>query len=428
MTQPVSLRGLLILSALLFGCEPSGPGVDPPFREDGGRSDGGRADGGSSDGGGTPTGWSVIDLPNDGERVTGIHCDSASECVVSAGGLGISHLYATDARTITATLLTGDTDLGDRVGVLGEPDFNGFSRVGGRLIALLDNGGYGFVSATSDITNPASWTVVSLGTVSTGDFDFALNTQYGFGSDGTGWTQLRSAFVYRTTTAPGPTASWEVTWTPRATPPIPSDIVARRAADPTLCDSDPGYSDSPRPTGAAYVAPDLGIILSPAHTLNQSSSDATGICISTDEGASFHLAPFTEVADLLGPIAMTCTSSDHCVAMGGQMFVADSTYAYVSRNASLGSGSTWTRATLPTFSNTTLPRAIVFAPDALHGWAMGEDDREGFLWATTDGGNTWTDVTSQIRGLSTGRLWAGFALDGTHLMVGGESSTLLVLR
>lgn len=399
---------------------PIAPGTDAPG------TDAPRTD---VPGSSSPT-WSLIELPHGGQRVTGIHCSNATTCVVSTDGVGsVGHLYASDGASITETLLTGDTELGALVGVIGEPGFFGFSLVGDRLITRLHTGGDGWVWSTGDFTETSSWHVERVGVVTDAGASFGLNPQFGFGTDGTRWTQFRGGLIYGTSDAPGPTAAWRIIWSPRRTPPVPADIVARRAADPTLCDSDPGYSNSPRPVHAGYLSPDLAIALSPAHALNQDSSDPPGVCISTDGAQSFHLVPFPDAADYEGPTALTCVSHDHCVVMGGQTLSdGSSTYGYVSRDASMGAASTWSRITLPSFGGGTIPKAIFFAPDGAHGWAVGEEERRGFLWATSDGGETWVDLTASIRGLTTHRLDSGFALDASHVFVGGESDTLLAFR
>ena len=44
---------------------------------------------------------------------------------------------------------------------------------------------------------------------------------------------------------------------------------------------------------------------------------------------------------------------------------------------------------------------------------------------TTDGGNTWSADSTGLAQASTSRLEAGYALDATHVWVGGEGSTVL---
>lgn len=398
------------------------PDAQTPLDDGGGQTDSGMNN--TPDGGPpTPAGWRLVNLPSSNERVTGIYCASPNDCVLSVEDrIATSHVYATDTRSITETLVTADDAFASSVGVVGSPSFIGLSKVGDRLIARLATAGYGFVSATGDYTSPASWTVEPVGSNRS---DFALNAQYGFGTNGSRWLQFRHRIVYAADGAPGPSTPWSEVWAPAGTPPVPANLATLRAADPTLCDSEPGYSEGTRPTQAVHVSPDLGIVVMGANTLNQTSTDATGVCISTDGGDRFHLAAFPEVADELGPITVTCRTNDHCVAFGGA--ISGATYAYVSRNATQGASSTWTRATIPAHTEGwTFPRFAFFAPGTEKGWVVGSDDNEGFLWTTSDGGATWTDATSQIASLTDRRLWAGFAIDETRILLGGEGGVLLV--
>lgn len=374
-------------------------------------------DGGDRDGGPPAGAWHVVTGAAEDGRITGIHCPSASGCVVAAD----EHLYAIDSTSVSSTLMTSDNALGEAVGILGQPVFFGFSLVGDTLVARLDAAGHGFISATGDFLAPASWTVGTLGTTPRG---FALNPQYGLGSDSAGWLLFNNGRTFR---APSPAAAetvWMQVWSPRAG--VPSDFAERRAADPTLCTSDPGYSDSPRPTQAAYVAGDLAIVLSPAGALNQATDDVTGVCISTNGGLDYHLAPLMGAESLDGPSALHCVSADHCVVGGGSAFVNDSVYIYASRDASGGATSTWVPSTIPAHtSGMTFLRHFFFAPGGIQGWVVGSNANAPLLWTTTDGGTTWTDASGSVAALTSERLWAGFALDATHLVVGGEHGALL---
>lgn len=106
----------------------------------------------------------AIPLPDDSERVTGIYCASARACLVSTdkpGGAG--HIYASDGQKITATLLTGNSALAEKLGTLGEVGFLGFSKVGNQLIALVGGTGAAWVTASGDFTQPSAWTALKIG-------------------------------------------------------------------------------------------------------------------------------------------------------------------------------------------------------------------------------------------------------------------------
>lgn len=382
----------------------------------------------SSSGGPAEPMHAVSGLPSD-ERVTGIYCPSTTTCVFSAsdGASTKPHISTMTATTVNGTaLVTSDDNLANTAGVLGTPGFLGFSKVGDTLVAQLDNAGSGFVSAKGDPTAAANWSVVKIGTDTGAAGDFGLNAQYGFAKTSTGWIQIRMSFVFTSTADPGPTTPWAPVWSPQGSSPIPSNLDDLRQADPTLCDSEVGYSNSPHPVQATYVAADGSIALSPAMGLNQQSNDPAGVCISTDGGNRFHLAKLNLADGINGPTAVFCTSKDHCVVAGGQVFVDNSHYLYVSNNASQGATSTWTKATIPAgTSGQTIPSQFFFAPDGKTGWLVGNDNAGPLLWATTDGGATWTDQKTLVSGLTEKKLWSGYAIDATHIVLGGDSGTIL---
>ena len=97
--------------------------------------------------------------------------------------------------------------------------------------------------------------------------------------------------------------------------------------------------------------------------------------------------------------------------------------AYIQR--STDGGMTWTSVALPSeiaSHSIALPGGF-FAPDGMHGWLVGYDhDSSGALLLTTsDGGATW--ATESVD--SEHKLYSGFALDATHVWIGGEAGTLL---
>jgi hypothetical protein len=408
------------------------------------------------DGGGNPPGDSGTDssTPPDGgttlppataihkvtglagdERVTGIYCAPGStNCVLAAGGSTGStkgHVSSFTTTAVDATaLVASDQALADIAGLVGDVEFLGFTKVGEKLIARLDKAPHGFVSATGDPTVAASWTKVKLGTAQPSDM--ALNGQYGFGFDGTTWVQMRNSFVYTTPTAAlSETTSWTTTWSPGGTPEIPADIQAKKTADATICTAEVAYSVAPRPLQAGYVAANAEIALYGSGVVNQTTMpDGAGICISTDQGKTFHIVKLTavEMAGINGPTTLTCISKDKCFAAGGQVFTANSAYIYYSTNASMGATSVWTKATIPTLStnDNTLIDSIFFAPDGTHGWAVGtQDGTKALLFTTTDGGVTWTDASASVAGLGDNlRLYTGFAADATHFAVGGKNGNL----
>ena len=370
----------------------------------------------------------AIKLPGDDERVTGAYCASAKACVISTnvfGGAG--HIYATDGQKITGTLVTGDSKFAEKLGTLGELNFDGFSKVGNRLIANVEGAGGSFVSATGDITQAASWTSVKIGTVS-GDGTFGLNQQMGIGTKDDRWVHFTFRTIYETTDAPEPGALWSALWSP-VSPSVPSNFESLRKADKTLCGSDPGVSITPRLTQAAYVAPDLSVILYPSGARNQRGDDTPGVCISTDGGKRFYHVEFKGINEDYGPLGVACLNSSKCWAYGGLDNAPESAFVYFTIDAQKGVNSTWTKAKLPSLREDTKFRSIGFAPDGVNGWLVGwSGSGDTLMLTSTDGGASWKDATSSVRALApNARLHSVYALDAAHVWIGGEKGTLLTM-
>ncbi len=369
-----------------------------------------------------------IKLPGDNERVTGMYCASAKACVIATNVFGeAGHLYATDGQKITGTLMTGDSKFAEKLGTLGTVSFDGFSKVGNRLIANVEGAGVSFVSATGDITQAASWSAVKIGTLS-GDGTFGLNQQMGLGMKDDRWVHFTFRSIFETTDAPGPGALWTRLWSP-VSPSVPSNFEELHKADKTLCDSDPGVSITPRLTQPAYVAPDLSVILYPSGARNQRGDDTPGVCISTDGGKRFYHVEFKGITDDHGPLGVTCVTASKCFAYGGLDNAADSAFVYFTTDAQKGVNSSWTKAKLPTLREDTKFRSIAFAPDGMNGWLAGwSEANTTSLFSSTDGGASWKDETSSVRALApNSRLHSVYAFDAAHVWIGGEQNTLLTM-
>lgn len=369
-----------------------------------------------------------IKLPGENERVTGVYCASAKACVISTnvfGGAG--HVYATDGQKITATILTGDGKFAEALGTLGEVNFDGFSHVGDRLIALVEGAGVSFVSASGDITKASSWSAVKIGTLS-GDGTFGLNQEMGIGKKDDRWVHFVFRSIFETTDAPGPGALWTRLWSP-VSPSVPSNFEQLKKADPKLCDSDPGVSITPRLTQAAYVAPDLSVILYPSGARNQRGTDTPGVCISTDGGKRFSHVEFAGIGEDYGPLGVTCLNSSKCWAYGGLDNAPESAFIYITTDASKGANSSWTKAKLPTLREDTKFRSIAFAPDGMNGWAVGwSGSNDTLVLTSADGGMTWKDATGSVRALApNARLHSVYAFDTAHVWIGGEQNTVLTM-
>ncbi|MCU0699302.1 MAG: hypothetical protein MUC96_22580 [Myxococcaceae bacterium] len=443
------MKALILLAIVtLTACGPGGP-LGPTGGGSGGSGGtGGGTAGGSGTGGGaggSRAGWRKIEPPADfGSSSTyayGVHCTSAEACVVAVG-TGTSRggaIHALGPSGWGERLVDGDYEdgpLGALAMQVGDFGFLGFVPTRTGLLARVTSSAI-IVSARGDITQKSSWSAVRTGTVASGG-TFALNATLTLQSaSDTDWVFVNNnGFVYSATAAPSPSTVWTQLWAPTATPPVPADFVARYTADKTLCDWDISTTAQPFPSQSFWAAPDLSLLIHPAHGLNQNSwrernnkenefgAVKPGVCLSTDKGRTFFFKELPETLNVSspGPFGVTCLDADRCFAFNGTSSQANS-YLYFSTNASQGKASTWTKATLPagfaTSTDITLS-AVFFAPNKVHGWVVGNNNRKPLLLRTTDSGRTWTDVSGQVASLAQSDLVNGFALDENRIWVVGR--------
>src|SRR5262249_62230738 len=125
-----------------------------------------------------------------------------------------------------------------------------------------------------------------------------------------------------------------------------------------------------------------------------------------------------------GTAGVGCTSKDHCDGYADTGFDVKKSkaYVFVSNDASKGSASTWTAAKMPALTDGTNFRYVFFAPDNMHGWLLGwNNGASPLIFATTDGGATWTDATAILGpNVEDFRPYFGVAIDAKHIYIGGE--------
>lgn len=221
-------------------------------------------------------------------------------------------------------------------------------------------------------------------------------------------TLIRNNGIVSTSVQPaGPQAQYVDVWSPEISNKLPTD----------LCKDGPRSAILPVLRYSSYIG--HGLIAYTSATDSQPQ-----ICISTDGGMSFYPHHLTvgRDQDTSPPRGVVFTSAQNGITWWSN----SSTRAYIQRTTD--GGKTWRAVALPENIANHLIRLNggFFAPDGQHGWIVGYDhDAQAALGiATTDGGETWSTVSD----LGNSELYCGFALDATHVWVGGDNGMLLQRR
>jgi hypothetical protein len=228
-----------------------------------------------------------------------------------------------------------------------------------------------------------------------------------------------TGYVSITPGAPGPASVWTDTWAPEANPPVPNPVPADQ------CQSGPS-SPTPSQHTAAYVSPDGSLI-----AYGASPSFDAQICVSTDGGKTFFpkVLPVAEDAKDFIPTGVTFASAKVGIAWWATSIYPGLQYIYRTVDA----GQTWTAVDLPSDVATKSIElaSAFFAPDGTHGWMVGynHDSSSALLLRTKDGGATWqsvaSDLAKKVSATGGGKLFTGFALDASHIWVGGNHGVLM---
>jgi hypothetical protein len=249
--------------------------------------------------------------------------------------------------------------------------------------------------------------------------DFGTERVMAYRVTSTGTTLVRDTGVVTVSSdAPGPGAIYNDVWAPTATRPIPDPV------PPDECRIGPRGSGLPRTHDSVYVSADRQFI---AYTANEDTLSPE-ICISSDGGRAFfpHLLDVPVAAAEYTPTGVLFTTP----MIGIAWFAQPAAGSYIKRTSD--GGKSWDDVALPSAvasRDLELPAGF-FAPDGQHGWLTGFDhgSARALLLATADGGASWTlvaGVADAVDAFHGGQLYSGFALDATHIWVGGEGGVVM---
>jgi len=431
----MKLRGLaLILLVLAAGCGGDGGGGGGGSGGNGGGSGGDGGDGGSGGSGGATGGngiFTVVALPDDTKTVAGdtlshaadivsaIYFDSATHGLIGtmdtvdphadANGGGI---FASDGTKLTKQTWAGydRSSAGAGYTNIGYRDF----RVsGGVIVATTEMGAFTYSS-----DNGETWTQVKPSAAGIDETTWASQ----IGNGPSWWVANDTGIVYKSDKLPSADATYTRVWAPESTPTVPDPVPADGCQEGPV----PGYPTT-LPYRWVYASPDGSRLLFPRRK-------APGLCITTDSGATFNKvalpdAPAVDSERAPGGVYFTD-------ALHGWVFFANDAIdgsAYVYRT--LDGGLTWVAGTVPaalleTSAKVSL-RAVFFAPDNKAGYIVGYhgNETEPLLLKSTDGGATWSDISSSLNGIPgvspPVKLYSVFALDAKNVWVGGDYGLLL---
>ncbi|APR87023.1 hypothetical protein A7982_12372 [Minicystis rosea] len=408
----------------------SGPGAGTGTGGDNGSSSSSGSNSSSSGTGGSPgaPGWTAFPLiddatdPNDvvfrtgNDLVTGIYFASADDGWITTTGADQTFsnggaIFKAKQKEVTKVLFGGNRD---GLCLLGTINFRGVEKSADGLIARA--------YACDVIASHDGGKTFGIERSTAGDH-FGIEDVMAVRSRPDGSTLLvaDSRYVAVTSGAPGPNAVWNDIWAPAASPPIPDPVPADQ------CQDGPDSQNVPTQPTAAYVSPDGNFIAYVA-----SPNFDPQICVSTDGGHSFFpkvLPDMPEDAQPFKPAGVTFAN-----ATTGITWWANNIYpglAYIYRT--VDAGKTWKRVDVPSdVANQAIElSSAFFAPDGVHGWIVGYnyDASTALMLRTEDGGATWKsssgDLAQKVSAAGGGKLRTGFALDASHIWVGGERGVVL---
>ena len=404
--EKVLFAAVLSVTTVACGTTSSNGGGD-----DGGGGGGGGGGGSGSNGGSgtTPSNWTEMPLSSghDDDAVTAIYFASPSQGLIATAGSESSSggIFNAAATSVTGISFDGSSS--------NDLEFYGFAKT--------PTGYYAYTDIEETVVGDSTGKFSDLG---------ANGTQAGNVS------QVLGAYVTATDTV---LVTKEALWQAASVPGASADytaIFAPPPADPTVPDDFPSTDcqDGPSPNDPVFINMASVAISSDGKTIvYAAASDADGVpevCVSTNGGSVFL------------PTELPGTSA---VAPSGIVFpnpAEPSTLIVYSAQTDNDAGANFIMRSTnggTSFQPVAIPSSLAsksmefdyafFAPDGQHGWIIGLDDDAdlGLALVTTDGGQTWAEDTTGIANVDPAneeRLRAGFALDATHVWIGGDHGVL----
>jgi hypothetical protein len=410
--------GIAVAFAFVAACSSNGGDNN----SDGGNQnpDGGNTnpDGGNTnpDGGGGG-GWKTMTLPSphDGDEITGIFYSSATAgfiATVPGQNANAGAVLAVTATSVGAIAFDGDVSQ-SAGGVLGGLEFEGLlATPSGSLIAITDSND--LVSAptlTGAFTNVKNG-VGDIGGGQVAGAFFGSNLTL-LGIDGNGFEKASSV--------PSPTAVYTDIFDPGSIPTVPDPIPNNQCQDAV----EVGDSFESGLTAVTFSADGNTI----AYTTLSDADAVPEVCVSKDGGQTFLPTELTGKPQLKpgGIIFPKPSDASTLIVYSGDLVEADANYVLRSTNG----GTSFTPVTLPTGLTAKKLQlyGAFFLADGMHGWIVGYDGSAdtGLALVTSDGGQTWTLDATVAAATASGvqKLHSVFALDTSHVWMGGENGTLI---
>ncbi len=399
--EKVLVAALLSISTVACGTTASNAGDD----------DGGGGGGGSGSNGGsntTPSNWTEMPLSSghDDDAVTAIYYASPSQGLIATAGSESSSggIFNANATSVTGISFDGSSS--------NDLEFYGFAKT--------PTGYYAYTDIEETVVGDSTGKFSDLGPNGTQ----AGNVSQVIGAyvTATDTVLVTKEAVWQATSVPGASADYSASFAPPpASPTVPEDFPS------TDC------QDDPLPNDPVFINMATVAISTDGKTIvYASASDADGVpevCVSTNGGAAFLPTelPGGEVAPS-GVVFPNPADPSTLIVYSAQTD-NDAGANFIMRSTNGGTS----------FQSVAIPSSVAsksiefdyafFAPDGQHGWIIGLDDTNdlGLALVTTDGGETWAEDTTGIASVDPAneeRLRAGFALDATHVWIGGDHGVL----